>query len=139
MTKKSCTKCNKEKRTECFSKNRSKKDGLNSHCKDCHSVYIRAHYQKNKKYYKERIAAKKNENKKQNLKLIRGLKEQTPCADCGKKYPYYVMDFDHINGQKKDVVSKLTKSSPKIVLAEIKKCEIVCANCHRMRTFAPVV
>lgn len=62
------------------------------------------------------------------------LKEKTPCTDCGKKYPYYVMDFDHLN-DKKIALSKISLYSWKTILEEIDKCEIVCANCHRVRTF----
>ena len=36
---------------------------------------------------------------------LRKLKEETPCADCGKNYPYYVMDFDHAGAEKIDGVS----------------------------------
>jgi hypothetical protein len=60
-----------------------------------------------------------------------------PCTDCRLSYPYYVMDFDHVRGRKllnlSVAVNKLL--SLKKVEAEIKKCEVVCANCHRERTF----
>ena len=66
---------------------------------------------------------------------IRDLKEKSPCLDCKKTYPYYVMDFDHVRGVKHKNVSELisTLSKKKIDL-EIAKCEIVCSNCHRIRT-----
>ena len=64
-----------------------------------------------------------------------------PCADCGETYPYYVMDLDHLPGHDKvmgvsDMVGKgLSKAS---ILAELEKCEVVCANCHRERTHSGV-
>lgn len=66
---------------------------------------------------------------------IRDLKTKTPCWDCKLNYPYYVMDFDHVRGVKHKNVSELiaTLSKKKIDL-EIAKCEIVCSNCHRIRT-----
>ena len=66
---------------------------------------------------------------------IRDLKEASPCMDCKNKYPYYVMDFDHVRGKKHANVMELipTLSKKKIDL-EIAKCEIVCSNCHRIRT-----
>ena len=66
---------------------------------------------------------------------IRQLKTNTPCIDCKTSYPYYVMDFDHVRGIKTKNVSELisTLSKKKIDL-EIAKCEIVCSNCHRIRT-----
>ena len=66
------------------------------------------------------------------------LKIATPCKDCGKHYPPYVMDFDHVKGTKNfDIgnaghVSTITDSK---LQKEIAKCELVCANCHRIRTY----
>lgn len=69
--------------------------------------------------------------------LLNNIKSRTPCADCRQIYPPYVMDFDHVTGDKLfnvgAMVSKLN-SSNKRILEEIAKCEIVCANCHRQRT-----
>ena len=59
-----------------------------------------------------------------------------PCTDCGERYPYYVMQFDHINNDKIAEVSHLIRTAGiKRVLAEIEKCEVVCANCHAKRTY----
>ena len=66
---------------------------------------------------------------------IRDLKEKSPCMDCGIKYPYYVMDFDHVRGKKhKNVMELIPTLSKKKINEEIAKCEIVCSNCHRIRT-----
>jgi ssDNA-binding Zn-finger/Zn-ribbon topoisomerase 1 len=66
---------------------------------------------------------------------IRDLKEKSPCRDCGKFYPYYVMDFDHVRGKKHANVMELIPTlSKKKIDEEIAKCEIVCSNCHRIRT-----
>lgn len=66
---------------------------------------------------------------------IRQLKSKTPCFDCKISYPYYVMDFDHVRGVKHKNVSELISTlSKKKIDAEIAKCEIVCSNCHRIRT-----
>lgn len=66
---------------------------------------------------------------------IRNLKENSPCRDCGKFYPYYVMDFDHVRGKKHANVMELIPTlSKKKIDEEIAKCEIVCSNCHRIRT-----
>jgi hypothetical protein len=65
---------------------------------------------------------------------IRDIKEQTPCADCGELFPYYVMDFDHLR-DKKRAVSNMRSYSEVKILEEIAKCDLVCANCHRERTY----
>lgn len=66
------------------------------------------------------------------------LKRKSKCFDCGflgSKYPN-VLDFDHIRGLKKFNVSEFKRhtNSLRRVQEEIEKCEIVCANCHRIRT-----
>lgn len=57
--------------------------------------------------------------------------------DCGQRFPPYVMDFDHRDPGKKvgNVASMAVGSSVERLMEEIEKCDIVCANCHRIRTF----
>ena len=64
------------------------------------------------------------------------IKEITPCADCGLTFPAVCMDFDHVRGDKVDNVSYLVSGHRRweIIETEIAKCEIVCSNCHRVRT-----
>lgn len=57
-----------------------------------------------------------------------------PCMDCGASYPYYVMDFDHVRGTKAFNISRTVGQSPESLRAEIAKCDLVCSNCHRLRT-----
>lgn len=66
--------------------------------------------------------------------MLRSLKDK-PCADCGISYPYYVMEFDHVRGVKKHHLSLVNSFTDEQFLAEIDKCEVVCANCHRYRTY----
>jgi hypothetical protein len=69
------------------------------------------------------------------VKYIQELKSSTPCMDCKESFPYYVMDFDHVRGRKhKNVMELIPTLSKKIIDLEIAKCEIVCSNCHRVRT-----
>lgn len=58
-----------------------------------------------------------------------------PCMDCGNSYPSCVMDFDHREDKLMDVGRLVGHGySIKRILAEIEKCDIICANCHRIRT-----
>jgi len=63
-----------------------------------------------------------------------------PCRDCGIKYPAYVMEFDHTGQEPKDfnvAQGVLPANLPeRVLLAEIAKCDVVCANCHKIRTHA---
>jgi hypothetical protein len=60
--------------------------------------------------------------------------KNVPCADCGHKFPHYVMEFDHIEDKSYNVASMVGFNWEK-VLTEIKKCEVVCSNCHAIRTW----
>lgn len=48
------------------------------------------------------------------------------------------MDFDHVRGSKVGNVSEMLGSTSLAdLLMEIAKCDVVCANCHRLRTYRP--
>lgn len=68
--------------------------------------------------------------------IVDSLKRMTPCADCGQNFPPECMDFDHIQGEKKFNISAALLKGISDLEQEIAKCEIVCANCHRIRTKA---
>jgi hypothetical protein len=59
-----------------------------------------------------------------------------PCQDCGGTFPTVCMDFDHVRGKKLFDVSQAIRRRISLVRvqAEIEKCDLVCANCHRIRT-----
>lgn len=67
---------------------------------------------------------------------VRGQREK-PCADCGTQYPHYVMEFDHARGQKDTDIAKMVRAPVGLprLLKELAKCDLVCANCHRRRTY----
>lgn len=91
----------------------------------------REHYYKNKKQYLERNKKARKE-RRQWLNRIKAV----PCQDCGLIYPYYVMDFDHRDPTRKLApVSKLITWSWKKLKEEVVKCDLVCSNCHRERTY----
>lgn len=56
------------------------------------------------------------------------------CTDCNKSYPLSCYDFHHTNPEEKDFnpCSGLTKTD-EVFFAEIDKCILLCANCHRIR------
>lgn len=64
------------------------------------------------------------------------LKKTLACLDCGNS-DWRVLDFDHVADNKDDSVSNMLKNghSWDTIEAEIAKCEPVCSNCHRIRTY----
>lgn len=90
----------------------------------------RKYYEANPSYYKERA----NANKRKLREFVDELKS-APCSDCGYTYPPYVMQFDHIGLDKAANISTLVANgASKLLHEELKKCELVCANCHAIRT-----
>lgn len=57
-----------------------------------------------------------------------------PCTDCGETFHPDAMEFDHVRGEKWRNISRLTSASVDTIRKEIAKCDLVCANCHRVRT-----
>lgn len=88
-----------------------------------------------------------NGQKEKTFQRVRGLrgkirdyvikyKEEIGCIDCGEKYPYYMLDLDHLYDKSFNINRfHLHTLDLNIVKQEIAKCEVVCANCHRVRTF----
>lgn len=84
----------------------------------------------------------RRERAKKTYGKIKSLKESTPCTDCGKKFPHYVMEFDHIpewcvESRKRSIGALLGSRSfeSPTLQKELAKCDIVCANCHNTRTY----
>jgi hypothetical protein len=96
-----------------------------------HREYCKDHYRRNKKRY-----VAKSMKRHQMLKAeLNAIKEKTPCKDCKRRYPACVMEYDHVKGKKKfDISYGYYNYGKKTVEKELKKCELVCANCHRIRT-----
>ena len=80
---------------------------------------------------KLRDAVAKHQRKKQ--AYLNELKSK-PCMDCGNTFPPECMDFDHVRGTKFKGVGLLVMYKSEVLEAEIAKCDLVCANCHRIRT-----
>lgn len=64
---------------------------------------------------------------------VDGLKK-VPCKDCGLNFPPECMDFDHVRGIKEFEIHKNIMTNIERLLKEMEKCDIICSNCHRIRT-----
>jgi hypothetical protein len=93
-------------------------------------------YEKNKAAEIPKALERKRRYIKRNAAITRAERER-PCADCGVTYPYHVMDFDHIGDDKTAGIAAMVQQpvSEKKLREEIAKCEVVCSNCHRIRTY----
>lgn len=129
--RKTCSKCKVSKPTGEFNfRHKATKTRL-SYCKECGKILTRSHYRNNKRQYLDRNARSYLKRRE----LVREMKSHA-CADCGLQYPYYVMDFDHREGEVKEYeLNRIDRMSMKALLREIEKCDVVCSNCHRVRTY----
>jgi hypothetical protein len=125
-----CKVCHIHKKITEFSKKTEKL--LLNKCKPCQAKYSTEHYRKNKVKY-----LKRNNERGLSIKQEVDKLKDKPCLDCGNRFPPYVMDFDHLYNKKRNVSRMIyATASRKAILEEISKCELVCSNCHRIRTFS---
>jgi hypothetical protein len=128
---KTCSKCGIEKELSEFNMRAKSKDGLAHQCKSCKREYYKKYYKDDPERYK--LNADTLLQRMRNYVIEA---KNVPCMDCGVSYPSYVMDFDHRDpSQKVANVSQLARRGNWIkIKAEIEKCDVICANCHRERT-----
>lgn len=102
----------------------------------CRSCYTKQWWANNPdKKREQHLTQKPRERKRRrDTRLLINEAKNRPCADCGQRFPPCCMDFDHVRGTKVASVTRLVTSSIQKILAEIAKCDLVCANCHRIRT-----
>lgn len=86
---------------------------------------------------KEKTAARQRLRRSNIEKYLKAYKELSGCVDCKEHYPYYMLAFDHLPEHNKEFgladYKKFTISLERIK-EEVTKCEVVCANCHTIRT-----
>ena len=104
-------------------------------------VYSKAYYRANKAEVNRKGVAinrtrrhERTRRHKYHRAVLDELKATTPCLDCKGSFKPSQMDFDHIDPDNKiDTIARMTGEPTERLLAEIKKCHLVCANCHRVR------
>lgn len=132
MNTKRCPKCGQTKNLPEFNKCKTNKDGLQKRCRECQNAYSKAHYGNNSEYYKEKRTRYKRQLRTRVLEYL----SDKQCLDCGES-DSVVLEFDHREPDEKDftIATAISESrSIGLIMAEIEKCDIRCANCHRRRT-----
>lgn len=133
--KKICSTCKEEKELSEFNKNKGKKDGLSTVCRECGKEHCKDYYNKNKEHHLKVIGERNKIARQRNKDFILQYIKGKSCIDCGTK-DTRVFEFDHLGDKIKDVSVLVSGGySVKKIKQELEKCEIVCANCHRIRTF----
>ena len=131
MKKHKCHYCGKIKSDDMFYKCRLL--GKKHKCKVCCNDYVK------KWMDKQPIEKVRNWRMGSKIKIKQkfyAVKEATPCARCGHLFPPYVTDYHHREGTIKvnNVSTLIFSCRGEEAFEEIKKCDLLCANCHRIRT-----
>lgn len=128
---KRCSACGLTLPLEVFSKNKRKSDGLQSACKSCSA-------QRSAKWYKNNPSIRVIQNQYQRARnkafVDRYKRIYGKCTDCGTT-DHRVLQFDHLEDKRKNVSDMIYQgNSIKVIKAEIRKCQMRCANCHTIIT-----
>jgi hypothetical protein len=131
---KRCPNCDQLLATEHFA-SRHHGQGTASYCRACQSEYSKAHYRQNVTLHNRRRYLNQKKYRKRNGELLRRYLMTRACVDCGET-DVRVLEFDHVRGHKLENIGTMCaqRCNWQRIAAEIAKCEIRCANCHRRRT-----
>lgn len=136
MTEKLCRKCGVTKDLVAdFNRSADSPSGRRGTCRRCDARRNRARYVAGgRELYEEKKQTIETRRREIITRIYRYLLSH-PCVGCGEADPI-VLDFDHVRGEKLAGVSQLVSWARKweVILAEIEKCDVRCANCHRRKT-----
>lgn len=100
------------------------------HTKKQHREYMKMYRKKYPDLEMKQVMLRTPKQRRYMLKA-----KNKPCTDCGFRYKFWQMDFDHRNPEDKlFAISGSGRRDMDRLKAEIAKCDVVCANCHRNRT-----
>lgn len=126
---KRCYKCGEEKDLTMFSNNKTKKDGLSDHCRACHKAMRKRHYDANQQKIIRQVEERQNKLKS----YIKDYKTKIGCVVCGENHPA-CLDLHHKDPLTKEINPSAMSGrgwSIERINKELKKCDVMCANCHR--------
>src|SRR5262249_34100198 len=117
-----------------FAANRHHADGRDSMCKLCKKDYNAQYYEATKKERNPERAARRRRARDEARENVYNYLRLHPCIDCGES-DIVVLDFDHQRDKRFNIAHMIERGHRwSSILAEIEKCEVVCANDHRRRT-----
>jgi hypothetical protein len=125
--------CGERKPLDDFMWSNKAKGERDCYCRPCRAVYKKAHYNANKQRYIENARVWNDKLAIERGNWLLDYFETHPCVDCGETDPV-VLEFDHLRDKRFNISDGIANKPWALVLAEIAKCDVVCANCHRRRT-----
>lgn len=104
-------------------------------CRSCPRAYAKEHYRRNRGAYLDKAGRRNARERDRFARFLLDYFRDHPCVDCGATDPR-ILEFDHREGvEKVAAINTLLKTQAwDAMVAEIAKCDVRCANCHRRRT-----
>lgn len=132
---KHCPRCNQDKDEAEFGKNKTRPDGLQVQCRACIKLIHRDWYERNKERHYGNVQKRRKLFSDEIVRRLTAYLKTHPCVDCGVANPL-VLDIDAgQNAVEFSLRSRLLEGATwAMLLPEIEKCEVRCANCRRLRT-----
>ncbi len=129
-----CRTCREAKHLGDFNRLRKAPDGRQPSCRACNRAYHEANWDN----HMRQIRGRKQREVARAQILLLGYLSNHPCADCGED-DVVVLEFDHLRDKTASVGSLVSGGYRwSRIMEEIEKCDVVCANCHRRRTYTRV-
>jgi hypothetical protein len=126
-----CSTCKIEKPIEEFVKNKYKSSGFSWYCKLCKSAIDKEYYKTHIKR-QEQTKIRRDKVRKFNKTIIKSYLQFHNCVMCNNT-DIRVLEFHHRNPKEKEYcISMMLTHNSDNLLRELNKCDIVCANCHRI-------
>lgn len=89
---------------------------------------------------REKSRERQRSRRNQIVKYIQEYKQGKLCVDCGENYPYWILEFDHLGDKSFNISGFRQKTiSLELIKKEIAKCDVVCSNCHKNRTYTRII
>ena len=132
MGEKRCCTCGEIKSLDEFNRLIRAKDGRQPSCRECNRKW----HADNREHHNALIRARNKRLRTERRHLMLEFLSSHPCVDCGETDPL-VLEFDHLRDKNFNVSEMISRGdfSWESILREIEKCDVVCANCHRRRTY----
>lgn len=126
---KRCSRCKQWKPLSAFNNLARAKDGRQYYCRECNATW----HAENKERHNASIRRRNERLAREIAERLFEHKLSLGCSDCGERDPT-VLEFDHLRDKDASVAALVRYGNWARVEAEVAKCDVVCANCHRRRT-----
>jgi transcription elongation factor Elf1 len=130
---KTCCTCHVRKPTSAFNRRARSKDGLQQICRDCSAASSRRYHQNHTEAHRKFVRKRRAEKRREFKQRTDEIKRRFGCRVCGES-DVVCLEFHHLDPDTKDfeiAQAMVYEWAWEKVLAEIRKCACLCANCHR--------